>query len=346
MDSLIPFDLPLLFAAMAAFSVVVYVLADGFDLGVGILFLAAPRDTDRDVMMASIEPVWDGNETWLVMGGTLLFAAFPAAYYVLLPAFYLPIMFMLFALIFRGIAFGFRLQAVSYRWVWDYRIRRGIDIGRPLSGVCAWRLHQWRTDGGRHVFRRAVHLLHDPGASLRARPARRLRASRRGLAHLEDRGRDADICPRGCARSTHSVRRDDGRRQRLDRVGRPGCGEPMVYLAEYRLSGAAACGGRYRRLSSSGEAFGASARRCPSSFPLCSSFLALQVWWSVAGPISYRGTFRSGTALPTLKRSFSPGSGSPLSFRSCLPTKPMPTGCSAARWSIRPMASTDPRFRM
>ncbi len=115
---------PLFFGALAAFCVTVYVLADGLDLGVGIIFLAAPRDADRDLMMASIEPVWDGNETWLVMGGTLLLAAFPAGYYVLLPAFYLPIMFMLFALIFRGVAFGFRLQATRFRYRLGYRLRR------------------------------------------------------------------------------------------------------------------------------------------------------------------------------------------------------------------------------
>jgi Cytochrome bd terminal oxidase subunit II len=73
-------------------AVVIYVLADGFDIGVGILFLVAPRDADRDTMIESVEPVWDGNETWLVLGGTLLWAAFPAAYYILLPAFYLPMM--------------------------------------------------------------------------------------------------------------------------------------------------------------------------------------------------------------------------------------------------------------
>src|ERR1700726_1555167 len=89
-------DIPVVFALLAVFGVAVYVLADGFDLGVGILSFFAPREADRDLMMASIEPVWDGNETWLVFGGTLLFAAFPAAYYILLPAFYLPIMFMLF----------------------------------------------------------------------------------------------------------------------------------------------------------------------------------------------------------------------------------------------------------
>ncbi|MEI9915054.1 MAG: cytochrome d ubiquinol oxidase subunit II [Methylovirgula sp.] len=103
--------MPLFFALLAAFSVALYVLADGFDLGVGILFLFAPRDIDRDRMIESIEPVWDGNETWLVFGGTLLWAAFPAAYFVLLPAFYLPILFMLFALIFRASPSRFALKA-------------------------------------------------------------------------------------------------------------------------------------------------------------------------------------------------------------------------------------------
>ncbi|MCB4768548.1 cytochrome d ubiquinol oxidase subunit II [Ancylobacter sp. Lp-2] len=126
---------PLAFAALAAFCVSVYVLADGLDLGVGILFLAAPRDDQRDLMMASIEPVWDANETWLVMGGTLLIAAFPAGYYVLLPAFYLPIMFMLFALIFRGIAFEFRLQATRFRFVWDIAFAAGSILATLCQGL-------------------------------------------------------------------------------------------------------------------------------------------------------------------------------------------------------------------
>ncbi|MDR6955449.1 cytochrome d ubiquinol oxidase subunit II [Ancylobacter sp. 3268] len=135
---------PLFFGALAAFCVTVYVLADGLDLGVGIIFLVAPRDEDRDLMMASIEPVWDGNETWLVMGGTLLIAAFPAGYYILLPAFYLPIMFMLFALIFRGVAFGFRLQATTFRLVWDIAFSagsifatfcQGFILGGLINGV-------------------------------------------------------------------------------------------------------------------------------------------------------------------------------------------------------------------
>ncbi len=128
-------DLPLLFALVAAGAVVIYVLADGFDLGVGILFLFAPSDADRDMMMASVEPVWDGNETWLVMGGTLLLAAFPAAYYVLLPALYLPVVFMLFALIGRGIAFAFRLQTVRFRVVWDVVFAGGSALAVFCQGL-------------------------------------------------------------------------------------------------------------------------------------------------------------------------------------------------------------------
>ena len=137
-------DIPLIFAFVAVFGVTVYVLADGFDLGVGILFLFAPRESDRDLMMASIEPVWDGNETWLVFGGTFLFAAFPAAYYILLPAFYLPIILMLFALIFRGIAFSFRGQAGRSRRIWDFAFAggslaavfaQGLVLGGFIDGV-------------------------------------------------------------------------------------------------------------------------------------------------------------------------------------------------------------------
>ncbi|MCS0502065.1 cytochrome d ubiquinol oxidase subunit II [Ancylobacter mangrovi] len=126
---------PLIFGALVAFCVTVYVLADGLDLGVGIIFLVAPREEQRDLMMASIEPVWDANETWLVMGGTLLVAAFPAGYYVLLPAFYLPVMLMLFALIFRGVAFGFRLQATRFRDLWDIAFSAGSIVATLCQGL-------------------------------------------------------------------------------------------------------------------------------------------------------------------------------------------------------------------
>ena len=103
-------DLPLIWAALIAVAVLLYVLLDGFDLGVGILFPFARSPKDRDAMMESTAPVWDGNETWLVLGGGGLFAAFPLAYAVLAPALYLPLTLMLLALILRGVAFEFRLH--------------------------------------------------------------------------------------------------------------------------------------------------------------------------------------------------------------------------------------------
>jgi cytochrome d ubiquinol oxidase subunit II len=104
-------DLPLIWAGLIATAVLLYVLLDGFDLGVGILFPFARDEGDRDVMMNTVAPVWDGNETWLVLGGGGLLAAFPLAYSVLMPALYLPILLMLVGLILRGVAFEFRFRA-------------------------------------------------------------------------------------------------------------------------------------------------------------------------------------------------------------------------------------------
>lgn len=103
-------DLPLVWAAIIAVAVLLYVMLDGFDLGVGILFPFARGRRDRDVMIDTIAPVWDGNETWLVLGGGGLFAAFPKAYAVLLPALYIPVILMLLALVLRGVAFEFRAR--------------------------------------------------------------------------------------------------------------------------------------------------------------------------------------------------------------------------------------------
>jgi cytochrome d ubiquinol oxidase subunit II len=103
-------DLPLVWAAVLALAVLLYVVLDGFDLGVGMLFPFARSPSDRDAMMNAIAPVWDGNETWLVLGGGGLLAAFPLAYSILMPALYLPIVLMLLALILRGVAFEFRLR--------------------------------------------------------------------------------------------------------------------------------------------------------------------------------------------------------------------------------------------
>ena len=125
-------DLPLLFAILLAFGIAMYVVMDGFDLGLGVLFPSAPGDADRDAMMNSIAPIWDGNETWLVLGGTLLFAAFPTAYAIMLPAFYVPLVVMLFALIFRGIAFEFRFRAERFRRLWDW----SFAAGSAIAGFC------------------------------------------------------------------------------------------------------------------------------------------------------------------------------------------------------------------
>jgi cytochrome d ubiquinol oxidase subunit II len=127
--------LPLIWAGIIAFGVFMYVLMDGFDLGVGILFRAAPSDRDRDAMMNSVAPVWDGNETWLVLGGASLFAAFPLAYAVLLPALYLPILAMLIALIFRGVAFEFRFKAETSRYLWNWSFNLGSILAAFSQGV-------------------------------------------------------------------------------------------------------------------------------------------------------------------------------------------------------------------
>ena len=101
-------DLATVWAFIIAFAVFVYVVMDGFDLGIGILFPLFPDKADRDVIMNSVAPVWDGNETWLVLGGGGLMAAFPLAYAILMPALYTPMIAMLLGLVFRGVAFEFR----------------------------------------------------------------------------------------------------------------------------------------------------------------------------------------------------------------------------------------------
>ena len=113
------------FAALLGLTILLYVLLDGFDLGVGIFFGITRDPDDRGSMLASISPVWDGNETWLVLAATLLWGAFPRAYSLILPAFYLPIVLMLGALILRGVAFEFRHKARSSRAFWDAAFSAG-----------------------------------------------------------------------------------------------------------------------------------------------------------------------------------------------------------------------------
>ncbi len=112
-------DLPLLAAGIIALGVIIYIVLDGFDLGIGILLPLAGSSAERERMMASIAPVWDGNETWLILGGVVLFAAFPKAYAIALPAMYIPIVAMLFCFIFRGVAFEFHANASErHKSIW------------------------------------------------------------------------------------------------------------------------------------------------------------------------------------------------------------------------------------
>ena len=129
-------DLPLIWAIVIVFGVMMYVVMDGFDLGIGLLSPFFPDRTDRDVMMNTVAPIWDGNETWLVLGGAGLLAAFPLAYSVVLSAFYLPLIFMLLGLIFRGVAFEFRFKAsdASRHW-WDKAFIGGSLVATFFQGV-------------------------------------------------------------------------------------------------------------------------------------------------------------------------------------------------------------------
>lgn len=129
-------DLPLIWAVIIIFGVMMYVVMDGFDLGIGMLFPFVQDERDRDVMMNTVAPVWDGNETWLVLGGAALFGAFPLAYSVVLEALYLPLILMLVGLIFRGVAFEFRFKArANKRHIWDKAFIWGSLVATFFQGV-------------------------------------------------------------------------------------------------------------------------------------------------------------------------------------------------------------------
>ena len=131
------FDLPMIWAAIIAFAVLAYVVLDGFDLGIGILFVVEHEDKDRDMMVNSVAPMWDGNETWLVLGGGGLFAMFPLAYAVIMPALYPVIIAMLLALVFRGVAFEFRFRTISRRGrqAWDLAFSAGSTVAALCQGL-------------------------------------------------------------------------------------------------------------------------------------------------------------------------------------------------------------------
>ena len=129
-------DLSIIWAVIIFFGVFMYIVMDGFDLGIGILFPFVKHSDDRDVMMNTVAPVWDGNETWLVLGGAALLAAFPVAYSVLLTALYMPLILMLLGLIFRGVAFEFRFKAKDHeRHLWDKAFIVGSICAAYFQGV-------------------------------------------------------------------------------------------------------------------------------------------------------------------------------------------------------------------
>jgi len=137
-------DITVIWAFLIAAAVFLYVMLDGFDLGVGILFPTLTRGSDRDTAMNSVAPVWDGNETWLVLGGGGLFAAFPLAYSIIMPALYAPIIAMLLGLVLRGVSFEFRWRDKRHEAFWDLAfaggslvaaLAQGIALGALLQGI-------------------------------------------------------------------------------------------------------------------------------------------------------------------------------------------------------------------
>jgi cytochrome bd ubiquinol oxidase subunit II len=145
-------DLTLIWVGIIGLGIFMYVLMDGFDLGVGILFPFAPSDAARDELMSSVAPVWDGNETWLILGGAGLLAAFPMIYAVFLPALYIGVFLLLAGLIFRGVAFEFRFKASTGKRWWDRAFFGGSTVAAFAQGaVVGAYIQGFETEGFRYV---------------------------------------------------------------------------------------------------------------------------------------------------------------------------------------------------
>jgi cytochrome d ubiquinol oxidase subunit II len=142
-------DYAFIWAGLIAFAVLAYVILDGFDLGLGILFPFFKEEEHRDDMMNSVAPVWDGNETWLELGGGGLFAVFPLAYAVVMPALYAPIVAMLLGLVFRGVAFEFRWRTKRGKFLWDWAFAWGSIVAAVAQGLALGALVQGIPVSGR-----------------------------------------------------------------------------------------------------------------------------------------------------------------------------------------------------
>src|SRR5450756_2029051 len=143
-------DLTPIWTLILGLGVFLYVLLDGFDLGVGMLFGLAPDTAERNLMMNTIAPIWDGNETWLVLGGIGLYAAFPLAFAIIIPAIYFPILIMLLALVFIGVAFEFRLRDAEHKTFWDYGFCYGSALATFAQGMVLGAFIQGFEVQGRH----------------------------------------------------------------------------------------------------------------------------------------------------------------------------------------------------
>lgn len=142
-------DLTMIWAGIIGFAIIAYVVMDGFDLGIGILFPKLRVGAERDAAMNSIAPVWDGNETWLILGGGGLMAAFPLAYAIILPALYAPLIAMLLGLVLRGVAFEFRWRDPRHRAAWDAAFHLGSLVATLAQGITLGALLQGITVVGR-----------------------------------------------------------------------------------------------------------------------------------------------------------------------------------------------------
>ncbi len=143
-------DLVPIWTLILGLGIFFYVLLDGFDLGVGILFGLAPDTASRNLMMNSIAPIWDGNETWLVLGSVGLLAAFPLAFAIIVPAVYFPIAIMLIALVFRGVAFEFRFRDSEHKGFWDHGFAYGSTVATLAQGIVLGAFIQGFKVDGRH----------------------------------------------------------------------------------------------------------------------------------------------------------------------------------------------------
>jgi cytochrome d ubiquinol oxidase subunit II len=148
--SAVAFDFVPVWTAVLGLAVFFYVLLDGFDLGVGILYGLTVNREDRNLVMNSIAPIWDGNETWLVLGSLALLAAFPIAFAIIIPALYFPLLVMLLALIFRGVAFEFRFRDAEHRTFWDHGFAIGSGVATFAQGVVLGAFIQGFETDGRH----------------------------------------------------------------------------------------------------------------------------------------------------------------------------------------------------